>query len=333
MINRWFEILRTCNLPENLTMGDADFVSKWLVITRSCVLSMSLIAGVIGGLLALSSGQINWWLWLIATVGILLAHASNNMINDYLDYQNGSDQGEDYPRSLYSPHPIHSGWVSSSRLMLAILIVNLADFLIALYLAFVVGWEVLIFAVLGLFISVFYIAKPVNLKQRTLGELGVFLVWGPLMISGVYFVVTGGYMPVWVMAASIPYGITVTTVLIGKHIDKIQPDSNAGILTLPVRLGEEKARFLNQILFMSFQVVLLILVLTGTLGFWVLLTLLAIPKLVRETWPKYSEPKPEEAPPDFPIWPLWYTPWAFRYNRLAGSLFILGLLLNIVLPS
>lgn len=329
----WLEIIRTCNLPEDVRMADADFVSKWLVITRACVFSMTLTSGVMGGLIALAAvGHINWWFWLVTTLGIVLAHASNNLINDYFDYTEGMDISDDYPRALYSPHPIHSGWITKTQLMNAIILVNLADLIIAIYLAVQTGWEVFIFALAGLFISIFYVAKPVRLKYRGLGELGVFIIWGPLMIGGTFFVVTNGYMPSWVLAASIPYGLTVTTVLIGKHIDKIGPDRNHGIKTLPVALGYQQALFLNKILFVAFHLVVIILVLTGTLGVWVLLSLLALPRLINETWPKYSEPKPDNKPEGYSVWPLWFVSWAFRYNRRVGALFILGLILNWIIP-
>ena len=82
------------------------------------------------------------------------------------------------------------------------------------------------FALSGLFISVFYVAPPISLKKRGLGEPGVFLTWGPLMIGGTYFVATGT-IPAWVWIASLPYAILVTTVLFGKHIDKIVPGRRA----------------------------------------------------------------------------------------------------------
>ncbi|MCF7802801.1 MAG: prenyltransferase [Candidatus Marinimicrobia bacterium] len=331
MLSRWIAIFQGCNLPEGVTMDEVDFISRWLVITRACVFSMTLTSGIIGGLLALTAGAINWWYWLIAVIGLILAHASNNMINDYFDYRNGTDESEDYPRGLYSPHPIYSGWLSPTKLMNAILIVNFLDLVIAIYLAVQVGWEVFIFALAGLFVSVFYVAQPINLKKRGLGELGVFLIWGPLMIGGTFFVVSG-YVPGWAFAASIPYGLTVTTVLIGKHIDKIKPDQDNGVHTLPVILGEAKALFLNKILFIAFHLIVIVLVLTDTLGFWVLISLLSLPRLVRETWPKYSEPRPTEKPEKYPVWPLWFVSWAFRYNRQAGGLFILGLILNLLLP-
>ena len=48
-----------------------------------------------------------------------------------------------------------------------------------------------LFALLGLFVSVFYVAPPLKLKHRGFGEPGVSLVWGPLMIGGTYFVTAG----------------------------------------------------------------------------------------------------------------------------------------------
>ena len=47
---------------------------------------------------------------------------------------------------------------------------------------------VIAFALAGLFISVFYVAPPIRLKHHGLGEPGVFLVWGPLMVVGTFFV-------------------------------------------------------------------------------------------------------------------------------------------------
>ena len=60
------------------------------------------------------------------------------------------------------------------------------------------------FALAGLFISVFYVAPPLKLKHHGLGEPGVFVVWGPLMIGGTYYV-TAGTLPPWVWVATLPY--------------------------------------------------------------------------------------------------------------------------------
>ena len=146
---------------------------------------------------------------------------------------------------------------------------------------------------MGLFISVFYVAPPVKLKHRGLGEPGVFIVWGPLMIGGAYYVTTGVLEP-WVLVASLPYAILVTCVLMGKHIDKFEADTEKGIHTLPVMMGKDRAGFLTQELMVSFFVLVLILVMLGTLGVWTLLCFLALPKLWR-TLKIYNKPKPDLA--------------------------------------
>ena len=195
------------------------------------------------------------------------------MINDYFDLESGVDT-ENYVRALYAPHPVLSGLISKTGLILAIALVNLIDLGLLVFLTERRGWPVALFALLGLFISVFYVAPPLQLKHRGFGEPGVFLVWGPLMIGGTYYV-TAGTLPPWVLVASLPYALLVTTVLMGKHVDKLEADTAKGIRTLPVILGRERALFLTQQLLVSFFIFVVCLVLTGTLSVWTLLVLLA----------------------------------------------------------
>jgi 1,4-dihydroxy-2-naphthoate octaprenyltransferase len=252
------------------------------------------------------------------------------MVNDYFDMEQGVDT-EEYARAQYAPHPVLSGLISKRGLLTAILIVNLVDALILAFFFIKTGWPVLVFALLGLFISVFYVAPPIRLKHIGLGEPGVFVVWGPLMIGGTYFVTSGELPPPGVWLACIPYALIVTTVLIGKHIDKREADREKGIRTLPVLMGEKVSIWLNVVLMVAYYLVVLGLVASGTLGVWVLLVLLALPRLVR-VLQIYRQPRPAEPPPDFPIWPLWYVAAAFYHSKLAGMLFVLGLILNLIFP-
>jgi 1,4-dihydroxy-2-naphthoate octaprenyltransferase len=306
-----------------------DTVSKWLMITRASVFPMTIISALIGGLLAAGSPTVSWLYFALAFVGLVAAHAANNMINDYFDLEGGVDSNE-YIRAQYAPHPVLSGMISKKGLLLAIAAVNLLDLGILLYLTEARGWPVAAFALLGLFISVFYVAPPVKLKHHGMGEPGVFLVWGPLMIGGIYYVTTGVLEP-WVLVASLPYAILVTAVLMGKHIDKFEADSEMGIHTLPVILGKEKAVFLTQQLMVSFFVLVLCLVMVGTLGVWTLLCFAALPRLW-QVLKVYNRPKPAEAPPNFPIWPLWFVAFAMGVTRTAGGLLVLGLVLNAIYP-
>ena len=326
--------MQTANPPAELPL---DTVGKWLVMTRAAVFPMTIWSGTIGALLAAEVARttgtvsVDWIAVVVAIVGLVIAHAANNLINDYFDMTGGVDT-DDYVRALYAPHPVLSGWVSKSTLRNAMIGLTVIDGLIMLLLAYWHGPLVIVFALAGLFLSVFYVAPPFRLKQHGLGEVDVFLTWGPLMIGGVYLVATDT-IPAWVLAFSIPYALLVTSVLFGKHIDKIEPDTKLGIRTLPVILGESLARRVNQGLMILFYPLVVLAVLLGWVGPWVLLAVLAIPTLVR-VLRVFNAPKPAEPPPWYPArgWPLWFVGFAFRHTRLAGFLLTVGLLVNVLLP-
>jgi 1,4-dihydroxy-2-naphthoate octaprenyltransferase len=325
----WRVVLATANLPRGAAM---DGVSKWLLITRAAVFSMTLTSGLIGGLLAvLSEGarDVSWGFFALSMVGLVLAHASNNMINDYYDVEGGVDDLQ-YPRTQYAPHPLLSNLVTKRTLIIAMLLTTALDGVIALYFSWAVGPLVMVFALAGLFVSVGYVMKPITLKRRGLGEIGVLIVWGPLMIGGTYYV-TAGDLPPWVWSACVPYSLVVMSVLIGKHLDKYEIDRSKGIKTLPVVLGYALSMRLNQVIMVSFYAATLALVLTGVYPVWVALTLLALPRL----WVVlgiYSRPRPDEPPPDYPVWPLWFVSAAFFFNKRAGELLVLGLIIGAVFP-
>ena len=282
-LRAWGEIMQTANPPASLPL---DTIGKWLVMTRAAVFPMTIWSGTIGALLAAETARVTGLVTvdypavILAIVGLVFAHAANNLINDYFDMTGGVDT-EGYVRNLYAPHPVLSGWVTKSTLRNAIIALTVIDGLIMLLLAYWHGPLVIAFALAGLFLSVFYVAPPLNLKRHGLGELDVFLTWGPLMIGGTYLVATGT-VPIWVLVFSIPYALLVTSVLFGKHIDKIVPDTALGIRTLPVILGEHRARRAGQALMIAFYPLVLLTVLAGWVGPWVALALLAIPELAED---------------------------------------------------
>ena len=337
LFSRWNTIINTCNFPDDLEKP--DLISKWLVIIRACVFSMTLTSGLIGGFLAMWAASLtgidflnlNWFNFFLATFAIILAHAVNNMLNDYFDFKTGLDDDE-YTRAMYAPHPILAGLTTERRLLLVVGLFNVIFIAISLYFAFTVNLYVLLFAALGLFLSIAYVAPPFNFKRRGLGEASVFIVWGPLMIGMTYFVTFGSAPTTWVWLATIPYAITVTTVIIGKHIDKYPADIEKGVHTLPVIIGEKNGRYLNQLLMILFYVVILVMVLDSMLGIGVLLVFLAIPRLIT-TLKLHNQPKPITPPDNWAVWPLWLVGWSFWHNKLAGGLFVLGLIINLVLPS
>jgi 1,4-dihydroxy-2-naphthoate octaprenyltransferase len=320
LTRRWLYVLATTNPPR----GELDPVSKWLWLTRAGVLPMTLVAAAFAGLLAIyRDADVQWWYFTLAAVGIVLAHMANNIMNDLFDLEVGTDTA-DYPRNLYSPHPVISGVVTRKRLALYALVVNVLCLAIMLYLTAERGWAILGFALGGFLLSAAYTAPPLRLKKHGLGEPTVIAVWGPLMVGGVYYAATGS-IPGAVLVASLPYAILCTTVLMGKHIDKAPWDGPDGTRTLPVILGDKVARDVTRGMFIAFYLLVGALVITGVLPVFTLLVFASFPILVR-VWNVYGKPKPAESPVPNPVWPLWFAPAAFVLTRRAGGLLILGMI-------
>ncbi|MBV8350465.1 MAG: prenyltransferase [Mycolicibacterium sp.] len=326
-LRSWWYALRTTNPPPD---GPTDTITRWIVVSRAAVLPMTLVSGLVAALLAVGKPGLDWRWLVLAVAGIVLAHIANNLMNDLFDTQTGTDSAT-YPRALYAPHPVLGGLVSRRTLVVAILAVNLVDLAILIVLTVARGWPVVAFALAGFLLSVAYTAPPLRLKKRGLGEPDVFLVWGPLMVCGTYYSAVGTVG--WnVVLASLPYGLLCTTVLMGKHIDKIPYDAPLGIRTLPVILGGARARTVTLAMMLGFYVLVAAAVLAGAMPWPALIVVGAVPRLVK-VWPYFRRPPPDEPPPRYPVWPLWYAALAFVHVRQAGALLVLGLAIGAVLRA
>ncbi len=323
---RWGFVLRTCNPPP----GKIDIVSKWLVLVRACVFPLTVTSAAIGGLLAVGHADFDPWLFALSAVGLLIAHSANNLMNDIGDLGSSIDT-QNYPRALYAPHPVLSGLITKKGIWIAAAVFNLLSLGVLIVLTAARGWAIVGFALAGFFVSAGYAAPPFRLKKRGLGEPGVLLVWGPLMVGGTYYAATGD-IAANVIAASIPYALLSTTVLMGKHIDKIPWDGPKKVGTLPVLLGEARARAITLGMIIGFYASLPVLVAVDALPPWVFLSAAAIPRLIQVAR-AYQRPRPPEPPKGYPVWPLWYAPLAFVHARRAGALFLLGLAIDAVIRT
>jgi 1,4-dihydroxy-2-naphthoate octaprenyltransferase len=144
------------------------------------------------------------------------------------------------------------------------------------------------------------------------------------MVGGTYYAATGE-VPGAVVLASLPYALLCTTVLMGKHIDKIPWDEPDGTRTLPVILGEAAARRLTRGMFVAFYASIAALVIAQVLPVATLAVFASLPVL-RRAFDAYSRPKPAESPVPNPVWPLWFAAVSFLVTRRAGSLLVLGLI-------
>ncbi|HZR82683.1 MAG TPA: prenyltransferase [Candidatus Binatia bacterium] len=303
-----------------------DVVSRWLIATRSAVLVMTFTASAIAGLLAARDGQFHLVPWLMVTVGLLFAHATNNLVNDLTDHVKGVDR-DNYFRAQYGPQPLEHGLLSRGQMLAYIAVTGAIALASGLYLVATRGEATLALLGIGAFFVLFY-TWP--LKYIGMGEVAVILVWGPLMVGGGYYVITG-QISSDVLVASLPCALAATTVLFGKHIDKLEADREKGIRTMPVLLGETNARRATIAMLTLQYLLVFYLIATGAFS-WLLLAVLGAGQWYWNGLRAFSQPRPKAPPPEYPpnVWPLWYAAFAFQHTRRFGLLFLVGLFADVV---
>ena len=304
-----------------------DIVSRWLIATRAAVIIMTFTSAAFAGILAYKAGKFDWLLWSLVTGGLCLAHATNNIINDLTDHYKGVDK-DNYFRTQYGPQTIEAGFMTVKQMMRYAVVTGGAALAVGGYLVWLRGDIALLLLGAGVFFVLFY-TWP--LKYIGMGEPAVLAVWGPLMVGGGYYVITGSWSND-VAVASIAYALGPTAVLFGKHIDKLDADSDQKIRTLPVLLGEKLSRYSVMGMLVAQFFVIGYLVAIQYFHPVMLGVLLVAPSL-RRIYTVYQYPRPDSPPPELPkgVWPLYYVATAFWYNRRFGSVFLVCLMIDTAL--
>ena len=112
----WGQALRIIPRITRDEWDHLDIISRWLIATRGAVLIMTFISAAIAGILAFQDGKFHLGYWLLLAVGLMLSHATNNLLNDYTDYMRGVDQ-DNYYRAQYGPQPLVHGLMSKRQLL------------------------------------------------------------------------------------------------------------------------------------------------------------------------------------------------------------------------
>ncbi len=213
-----------------------DVVSKWLIATRSAVTLVTVYSCVIAGLLAWRDGYFSWLPFIILTLGLFIAHGTNNILNDYTDYSRGVDNGN-YFRAMYGVHPLVQGFFTKPQQIRWFIVSGVLATLAGIYALITTGFDPWVIALFA-FGAVTLLAYTYPFKYWGLGELAIFLIWGPILIGGVYYVLAvirgGDLSNLWnVVLAGTTYGLGVASINIGKHIDKREDDVREGHWHLP----------------------------------------------------------------------------------------------------
>lgn len=266
-------------LDENrLGLGERFWrrLSAYYEITRPFSLTASTVPVAAAGALALLNRQFDLPLFVAAIIAAVFLHIGTNIANEIFDVRNGVD-------TITSPRASHALLKGRVQEREAFVLVG-ASFaiaaLIGLGLIFVRGWMVGVFGVLGLIAGYGYTAPPLQLKYRAVGVPLVFLLMGPLMVAGAYYVVTGT-VTIQALIASIPVGLLVAAILHGNEWRDITDDARYGVGTLSTLLGRKVAHLGYLWLIVGAYLTLALAVLMQWLPTTALLALLSLPLLVR----------------------------------------------------
>lgn len=326
-ISMWAKALQTIPRLDKNEWNALDIVSKFLIASRSGVLIITFISAGLAGLFAAGAGKFDLGLWLLLTIGLLFAHATNNLLNDATDFVKGVDT-DNYYRAQYGPQTLTHGFLTMKQLLMYAAASGIIAVLAGSYLLYLRGTLAVIIFALGVIFVLFY-TWP--LKYIGLGEIAVIIVWGPLMIGGGYYVITNEWN--WnVVMAGMPYALGATSIIFGKHIDKAPGDRAKKIFTLPVILGERLARYLGMAMMITQYIAIVYLIIVGFFTPLLLIVFLALPQL-KLAYDVYKNPKPTEAPANALGWPLWFVGFAFIHNRRFGLLFLLGLIGDLIIRA
>ncbi|MBT8358230.1 MAG: 1,4-dihydroxy-2-naphthoate octaprenyltransferase [Desulfobacterales bacterium] len=252
---------------------------NWFLASRPWSFSMTTISVSVGGALAAIYGPFSWSLFLLTLVGTILLHAATNLINDYYDVKSGVDTPE-VATAQYRPHPLVEGKLEARHVRTATYILYALSTLIGIFLVATRGWELLWIGLIGTFASLTYTAPPLKYKYSALGEISVFLMWGPLMVAGSFFVQRQEFSlnAFWI---SLPFGVLVALVLLANNIRDITHDNNKNILTLAIVLGQRKSILLYGTLVVLAYLGIILMSIFGPLYLWSLIVLASLPLALR----------------------------------------------------
>jgi 1,4-dihydroxy-2-naphthoate octaprenyltransferase len=253
------------------------FYRNWFLASRPWSFSMTAISVGVGSAMAAIDGPFQWSLFLLALASAVMLHAATNLINDYYDVRHGIDTVE-AATAQYRPHPLVEGLIPAEHVRWVSYVLFALAALIGLYLTAVCGLAVLWIGLTGLLAGLTYTAPPLKYKYVALGEVSVFLMWGPLMVEGAYYVQRQVLSPqaFWV---SLPFGALVALVLLANNIRDIDHDRSRDICTLAIVLGRRAGLYAYLLLMTAAYIG--VLALAGTLTPWVLIIFLTLPLAVR----------------------------------------------------
>lgn len=229
-----------------------------------------------------------WWqtrkfepvLFVLALTGACAFHIACNVVNDYFDFKSGDDA---LNRSGLTPFSggsqmVLNGFVKPGEALSISVLFAIFGSAIGLYLnAISKGNLILFIGIAALFFIYNYNGFPLKLVNKGLGEVAIFLAWGPLMVLGAYYVQAESFPSFWALVVTFPSGILTTLVLLINEFADREADLQTGRKTWVILFGYKKSLLAYLALALSCYLIVLSGVLFGGWPLWSLLVLVTLP--------------------------------------------------------
>ncbi len=231
---------------------EKNSIINWLNNARAVSLVQSFIPCLLAFLFALKTPNSNWALGLVAIFGVLIAHLSANLLDDYFDFKSNSvkkrnELGQSGIRARLLKCEYFKENSPKKVLFVALFFALIAISLGAIILYFT-DIKILYIALLGAFISFFYSAPPIKLSYRGLGEISIGIIFGPLLMSGVYYSMTNT-LSTELLIFSIYFSFLIVNIIYTHSIMDFKADKAAEKNTLAVILDKKELKLFALLLF------------------------------------------------------------------------------------
>lgn len=184
-----------------------------------------------------------WLPFVAALVSALFIQIGTNLANDYFDHKHGVDDA----RRAGPKRASASGLLKPTHVRNAALGAFALAAVLGMYLIWWAGWPILVIGLLALISGWFYTAGPKPLGYLGLGDVFVFLFFGPVAVMGTVFVLARdafGGVAVWMPALflGIEVGLLSTAILVVNNLRDRPTDAVTGKRTLAVRIGDRASQ-------------------------------------------------------------------------------------------
>ena len=207
---------------------------------------------ILGSVVAHNTGVFSQADFFLTLLAALFVHSGANLANTYFDFKNGVDKP-----ALSDDRALIDKLITPAAALRLAAALFAAAAALGVYLS-VRHRLPLMFGLgaAGFLLAWFYTAGGVCYKYKALGDLGIFLAFGPFIVTGTALIQTGRFIPdaLWV---SVPAGFLITAILHANNMRDIDSDRSSGIKTLAGLLGPERSRiFYRALLFTPYAFVL-----------------------------------------------------------------------------